>query len=317
MLQSTSTIVKRSNIVYINTGNEYFKARFGVKTYKLSLNGGMTCPNRDGKIDTRGCIFCSTGGSGDFAASSKLSITEQIEYAKTLVSNKVPKDCKYIAYFQAYTNTYGSVDYLRKIFTEALKNDDIVALSIATRPDCIDLEIANLLGELNKIKPIFIELGLQTSNETSAQFIRRGYTNDVFESSVNLLVAHNIEIIVHMIIGLPNEDENDILNTVDYINQFPVKGIKFQLLHILSGTDLCDYYNINKFKIFSLEEYTHILLECILRLRPDIVIHRMTGDGPKKILVEPKWSSNKKLVLNYINSSLRKKNINQGENYVT
>ncbi len=303
--------------MYINTGNEYFKARFGVKTYKLSLNGGMTCPNRDGKIDTRGCIFCSTGGSGDFAASATLSITEQIEYAKTLVANKVPNNCKYIAYFQAYTNTYASVDYLRKIFTEAIQNDDIVALSIATRPDCIDENIASLLGELNKIKPIFIELGLQTSNENSAEFIRRGYKNEVFEHSVNLLVSHNIEIIVHMIIGLPDEDEKDMLNTVDYINKFPVKGIKFQLLHILSGTDLCDYYNINKFKIFSLEEYTHILLECILRLRPDIVIHRMTGDGPKKILVEPKWSSNKKLVLNYINSTLRQRNINQGENYVT
>ncbi len=321
MVQSTSIIVERSQIVYINTGNEYFKARFGVKTYKLSLNGGMTCPNRDGKIDTRGCIFCSAGGSGDFAANPALSITEQINQAKKLIASKVPKDCKYIAYFQAYTNTYAPIDYLRKIFCEAIENDDIVALSIATRPDCIDEDIAELLFELNDIKPVFVELGLQTANEKSAEFIRRGYKNEIFEKAVSLLSCDNadkcIDIIVHMIIGLPNETQSDILNTVDYINRFPVKGVKFQLLHILSGTDLCDYYNIYKFRIFSLEEYTHILLECILRLRPDIVIHRMTGDGPKKLLVEPKWSGNKKLVLNHINNALRQQNITQGENYVT
>ena len=322
MVQSTSISVERSQIVYINTGNEYFKARFGVKTYKLSLNGGMTCPNRDGKIDTRGCIFCSAGGSGDFAASPTLSITEQIEQAKELIAGKVPKECKYIAYFQAYTNTYAPIKYLRKIFYEAIENEDIVALSIATRPDCIDEDIARLLYELGSIKPVFVELGLQTANETSAEFIRRGYNNAVFEDAVKLLSYNNgtgtgIDIIVHMIIGLPGETEADILKTVDYINRFPVKGIKFQLLHILSGTDLCDYYNIHKFRIFSLEEYTHILLECILRLRPDIVIHRMTGDGPKKILSEPKWSGNKKLVLNHINNALRQQNIIQGENYVT
>ncbi len=307
--------------MYINTGNEYFKSRFGVKTYKLSLNGGMTCPNRDGTIDTRGCIFCSSGGSGDFAATPTLTITEQIEQAKKLVANKVPNTCKYIAYFQAYTNTYAPVEYLRKIFYEAIQHSDIVAISIATRPDCIDEEIANLLFELNNIKPVFVELGLQTANETSASFIRRGYKNDVFERAVKLLSSNDdkqsIDIIVHMIIGLPNETEDDILKTVDYINRFPVKGIKFQLLHILSGTDLCDYYNIYKFKIFTLEEYTHILIECILRLRPDIVIHRMTGDGPKKLLTEPKWSGNKKMVLNHINNALRQQNITQGENYVT
>ncbi len=302
----------------INTGNEYFKARFGVKTYKLSLNGGMTCPNRDGKIDTRGCIFCSAGGSGEFASNPTLSITEQIEQAKALIANKVPKNCKYIAYFQAYTNTYASVDYLRLIFYEAINNDDIVALSIATRPDCIDDGIASLLGELSSIKPIFIEFGLQTANEESAEFIRRGYKNEVFENAVKRISSYyNIDVIVHMIIGLPGETNEDILNTVDYINKFPVKGIKFQLLHILSGTDLCEYYNLYKFSIFSLEEYTHILLECILRLRPDIVIHRMTGDGPKKLLIEPKWSGNKKLVLNHINTALQQENIIQGENYVT
>lgn len=299
--------------MHINTGNEYFKNKFGCKTYKLSLNAGMTCPNRDGKIDTRGCIFCSAGGSGDFAASPKLSITEQIAEAKALISSKVPRDCKYIAYFQAYTNTYAPVTYLRKVFFEAINNEDIVGISIATRPDCLEDDVIELLDELNKIKPVFIELGLQTANEDTATFIRRGYKNEIFEAAVKKLSHINIEVIVHMIIGLPTETEMDILNTVDYINKFPVKGVKFQLLHILTGTDLLDYYKNNKFRIFSLEEYTHILLECILRLRSDIVIHRMTGDGPKKLLVEPKWSGNKKHVLNYINTALKEKNINQGE----
>lgn len=299
--------------MHINTGNEYFKNKFGCKTYKLSLNAGMTCPNRDGKIDTRGCIFCSAGGSGDFAASPKLSITEQIAEAKALIASKVPRDCKYIAYFQAYTNTYAPVSYLRKVFFEAISNEDIVGISIATRPDCLEDDVIELLDELNKIKPVFIELGLQTANEDTATFIRRGYKNEIFEVAVKKLSHINIEVIVHMIIGLPNETEMDILNTVDYINKFPVKGVKFQLLHILTGTDLLDYYKNNKFRIFSLEEYTHILLECILRLRSDIVIHRMTGDGPKKLLVEPKWSGNKKYVLNHINTALKDKNINQGE----
>ncbi len=303
--------------MFINTGNEYFKHRFGSKVYKLSLNGGMTCPNRDGKIDTRGCIFCSKGGSGDFAADKNLTITEQIESAKELISNKVPRDCKYIAYFQAYTNTYASLDYLQSIFYEAINNDDIVALSIATRPDCIDTGICNLLATLNTIKPIFIELGFQTSNEASANFIRRGYTNDVFEKCVNNLHSNNIEVIAHMIIGLPGEFESDIYNTVEYLNSLPIQGIKFQLLHVLKDTDLYEYYKNHKFNIFSLEEYTHILLECILRLRSDIVIHRMTGDGPKSLLVEPKWSGNKKMVLNYINTALREHNITQGEKNVT
>lgn len=317
MLQSTSVIVERSNIMYINTSNEYFKKRFGHKVYKLSLNGGMTCPNRDGKIDTRGCIFCSKGGSGEFAASKTLSITDQIHSAKKLIYQKVPTDCKYIAYFQAYTNTYAKVDYLRKIFYEAIREEDIVALSIATRPDCIDDDILLLLSEINTIKPVIIELGFQTANEASALFIRRGYTNDVFKKCVQALHSNNIEIIAHMIIGLPDESEEEILFTVDYLNKLPINGIKFQLLHILSETDLHKYYNSTKFKIFTLEEYTNILLKCILRLRPDIVIHRMTGDGPKALLIEPKWSANKKLVLNYINHELNVQNITQGENYVT
>lgn len=300
----------------INTGNEYFRKRFGCKTYKLSLNAGMTCPNRDGKIDTNGCIFCSKGGSGDFAASPKLSITEQLAEAREKVSKKTPAGCRYIAYFQAYTNTYAPVSYLEKIFTEAMKPEDIVAVSIATRPDCIDEDVALLLGKLNSIKPIIIELGLQTANENTAAFIRRGYSNSVFEAAVALLEKYNIEIIVHMIIGLPGEDIHDIINTVKYINDFPVKGVKFQLLHILSDTDLYDYYKKFPFKVFTLSEYTDILLECIMYLRSDIVIHRMTGDGPKKLLVAPEWSGNKKMVLNYINNQLSDRNIIQGSKYL-
>ncbi len=298
--------------MYINNVNDYFKELFGDKVYKISLNAGLTCPNRDGKIGTRGCIFCSEGGSGDFAPPPSLSITEQIEKGKALVANKI-KTNKYIAYFQAYTNTYGSIDYLRKIYYEAINHPDIVAVSIATRPDCVDPPIAALLKELNQIKPVFVELGLQTSNETSAVFIRRGYTNEVFEIAVSLL--NGLSIIAHIIIGLPYEAPTDILNTIKYINGFPIHGVKLQLLHILKNTDLYTYYLQSPFHILSLEEYGDLLIMCINNLRPDIVIHRLTGDGPKKLLVEPAFSSNKKLVLNYINNRLRNENVIQGSLY--
>lgn len=298
--------------MYINNVNDYFKELFGDKVYKISLNAGLTCPNRDGKIGTKGCIFCSEGGSGDFAQAPGLSITEQIESGKALVANKI-KTNKYIAYFQAYTNTYGDIDYLRKIYYEAINHPDIVAISIATRPDCIDLDIARLLKELNQLKPVFVELGLQTSNESSALFIRRGYTNKTFEASVALLDGLNI--IVHVIIGLPYETSTDILNTIKYINSFPIHGVKLQLLHILRNTDLYTHYLQTPFHILSLEEYGDLLIMCIQKLRPDIVIHRLTGDGPKKLLVEPAFSSNKKLVLNYINNRLRNENVIQGSLY--
>lgn len=298
--------------MYINNVNDYFKGLFGDKVYKISLNAGLTCPNRDGKIGTRGCIFCSEGGSGDFAQPPSLSITEQIEKGKALVANKI-KTNKYIAYFQAYTNTYGNIDYLRKIYYEAVNHPDIVAISIATRPDCIDPPIAALLKELNQIKPVFVELGLQTSNEASAVFIRRGYTNEVFEAAVSLL--NGLSIIVHIIIGLPYEAPTDILNTIKYLNGFPIQGVKLQLLHILKNTDLYTHYLQSPFHILSLEEYGDLLIMCINNLRPDIVIHRLTGDGPKKLLVEPAFSSNKKLVLNYINNRLRNENVIQGSLY--
>ena len=312
--------------MYINDLNSYLKNRFGKKIYKISLDAGMTCPNRDGTIDTRGCIFCSEGGSGDFAASCSLSITEQINTGKTLVSKKIKNEDntgQYIAYFQAYTNTYAPIDRLRTIYMEAATNKDIVAISIATRPDCIDAQIMDLIYEIHQIKPVFIELGLQTSNEESASFIRRGYTNKIFEDAINLITKYNdklhssnpIHIVVHTIIGLPNEDYPVMLETIKYINQFPIHGIKLQLLHILTKTDLAKEYEKNPFKVLSLEEYTDILIKLLENLREDIVIHRMTGDGPKNILIAPEWSKNKRNVLNYINKQLTLRDTVQGRCY--
>lgn len=312
--------------MYINDLNSYLKNRFGKKIYKISLDAGMTCPNRDGTIDTRGCIFCSEGGSGDFAGSCSLSITEQINTGKTLVSKKIKNEdntSQYIAYFQAYTNTYAPIDRLRTIYMEAATNKDIVAISIATRPDCIDAQIMDLIYKIHQIKPVFIELGLQTSNEESASFIRRGYTNKIFEDAINLITIYNdklhsnnpIHIVVHTIIGLPNEDYPVMLETIKYINQFPIHGIKLQLLHILTNTDLAKEYEKNPFKVLSLEEYTDILIKLLENLREDIVIHRMTGDGPKNILIAPEWSKNKRNVLNYINKQLTLRDTVQGRCY--
>ncbi len=279
------------------------KQRYDRKIYKLSLDGGMTCPNRDGKLDTRGCIFCSAGGSGDFAADGRRSILDQIESAKKLVSRKQTKDGKYIAYFQAFTNTYGTVTYLRKIFYEAIMHEDIVALSIATRPDCLSDDILDLLAELNQIKPVWIELGLQTIHEETARFIRRGYELSVFDEAVKKLDSIGVEIIVHVIIGLPNETLDHLLETLNHITNLPIKGIKLQLLHILKGTDLADY--LDKLSILSLDEYLDILVACIEHIPKEIVIHRITGDGPKNLLLAPLWSGNKKLVLNSIQKKFK------------
>lgn len=313
--------------MYINDLNSYLKSRFGKKIYKISLDAGMTCPNRDGTIDSRGCIFCSKGGSGDFASSRKLSITEQINTGKALVSKKIKNENntgQYIAYFQAYTNTYAPTVRLRTIYMEAATNDDIVAISIATRPDCINKKVMDLIHEIHMIKPVFIELGLQTSNEATASFIRRGYDNVIFEKAIKLINSYNelavnintpIHIVVHTIIGLPGESLEQMLDTVKYINQFPIHGIKLQLLHILTDTDLAEEYKKNPFKVLSLEEYTDILIKLLENIRPDIVIHRMTGDGPKNILIAPEWSKNKRNVLNYINKQLTINNTTQGSAY--
>lgn len=299
----------------IYTLNKFYRERFGHKVYKLSLDAGMTCPNRDGTLDTRGCIFCSAGGSGDFASSRMLSITEQIAEARQRISRKI-KQGRYIAYFQAYTNTYAHIDYLRKVYYEAISCDDIVGLSIATRPDCINDSILDLLSELNRIIPVFVELGLQTIHQSTAEFIRRGYNLDVFHNTVQNLSYIGINIVVHLILGLPYETKDNMLDSVKYLNTLPVNGVKLQLLHILKNTDLAKLYNEGLFDTLSLEEYTCILAECIELLRPDIVIHRMTGDGRKSDLISPLWSGNKKMVLNYINKYFKEHNITQGRRYM-
>lgn len=304
----------------INTLSQYLKSRYGCKLYKISLDAGLTCPNRDGKISSSGCIFCSEKGSGDFAERSIDDVLQQIERGRAQVERKFSGG-NYIAYFQSFTNTYGDIGYLRKIFMQALSHPQVRILSIATRPDCIDEEIGELLGELNRIKPVWVELGLQTSNEKSAQYINRGYENDVYKRAVEIIRRHDnrenefkasMEIITHMIIGLPNETIKDMIDTVRYINESDVQGIKFQLLHVLRGTRLAEIYLTKGFKIYSLGEYIDILFRLIEELREDIVIHRMTGDGPKDILIEPLWTGNKKMVLNTINMEMNKRNLIQG-----
>lgn len=285
------------------TLNNYLKERFGEKVYKIALNGGFTCPNRDGTIDTRGCIFCSKGGSGDFAESPDLTITEQIENGKKRLEKKI-KNGKYIAYFQAFTNTYAPVERLRTTYEEAINHPDIVALSIGTRPDCLGDNVLALLDELNEIKPIFVELGLQTINEDTAKYIRRGYTLEVYDKAVADLHKIGINVVTHIILGLPNESKEDMLNSVKYACKV-TDGIKLQLLHILKGTDLAKDYEQGKFKALTLEQYTEIIKECVQIIPENVVIHRLTGDGAKKDLIAPLWSADKKTVLNTINRALK------------
>lgn len=289
----------------------YLKNTFGEKIYRLSLNGGMTCPNRDGTIDTRGCIFCSRGGSGEFAASAILDIKNQIEQAKQRIKAKT--DCrKFIAYFQPFTNTYASVEYLEKIFTQAIEGDEIVALSIATRPDCLGDDVLALLDRLNRIKPIWVELGLQTIHKQTSDYIRRGYELEVYDTAVRNLHSIGINVITHIILGLPNESREMMLETVKYVGE-RTDGVKLQLLHILKDTDLLDEYKAGKFKVLTLEEYIDILCDCIEILPQNVVIHRITGDGDKKLLVAPLWSADKKNVLNSINRIFSQRNITQGK----
>lgn len=283
--------------------NEYLKNTFGQKIYKISLNAGFTCPNRDGKIDTRGCIFCSKGGSGDFAENPSFSITEQIEQGKKRVEKKI-KNGKYIAYFQAFTNTYAPVHILREKYFEAVNHKDIVALSIATRPDCLPDDVIALLDEINQIKPVFVELGLQTINEKTAEYIRRGYPLSVYNEAVKKLKAIHVNIVTHIILGLPNETKEDMINSVKYVCDGRTDGIKLQLLHVLNGTDLANDYSAGKFKALEFDDYLDIIKDCVKVIPDNIVIHRLTGDGAKKDLIAPLWSADKKRVLNSINKAL-------------
>ena len=279
--------------------NDYLRERFGCKVYKIALNGGFTCPNRDGTLDTRGCIFCSEGGSGEFAENPQLSITDQIEKGKLRLTNKI-KDGKYIAYFQAYTGTYAPTEKLRALYTEAIQHPDVVVLSIATRPDCLSVETLELLSEMNKIKPVWIELGLQTIHEKTAAYIRRGYDLSVYDEALEKLHSRGIEVITHVIVGLPGETSEDIIKTVRYVCKAGTDGIKLQLLHILKGTDLEKEYLAGKVEVLSEDGYITILKQCIAEISDDIVIHRLTGDGDKRILLAPLWSADKKHVWNRI-----------------
>jgi len=288
------------------------RERFGEKVYKVTLNGGMSCPNRDGTLGKRGCIFCSAGGSGDFAADASLSITDQIESQIEVLSRKRPIR-KYIAYFQAYTNTYAPTDYLRKIFTEAIEHPKIVALSIGTRPDCLGEEVLELLHELNQRKPVWVELGLQSIHEKTARYIRRGYRLSCFDQAAEELQKRNIEVIVHTILGLPGETEEDILETMDYLNKKHVQGIKLQLLHVLKGTDLAYDYLAGRFRVYEREEYLDLVIRCLENLDPEIVIHRITGDGPKDLLLAPMWAGRKREVLNLLHHRMKEKNSWQGK----
>lgn len=287
------------------------KQRFGEKVYRLSLNGGMTCPNRDGTAGTGGCIFCSAGGSGDFAAPAILPISEQLRMQKELIAKKRPVH-KYIAYFQAYTNTYAPVEYLERIFLEAISDPEVVALSIATRPDCLGDEVLALLHRLNQIKPVWVELGLQTIHEDTARFIRRGYPLSCFAAAVTQLRAIGIEVIVHVILGLPGEDRDAMLQTCKYLNTCDIQGIKLQLLHILKHTDLATYYTETGFPVMTQEAYITLLIDCMEQLSPKIVIHRLTGDGPGALLIAPLWSQSKRAVLNNLHAELKRRGTWQG-----
>lgn len=295
--------------------NTYLQNTFGQKVYKLALDGGMSCPNRDGTLGTGGCIFCSAGGSGDFAASRSLSVKQQIDTQIAAARQKtVNSATSYIAYFQAYTNTYAPYAILEKLFTEAISHPAICALSIATRPDCLPEETIELLSRLNRIKPVWIELGLQTIHEDTARYIRRGYSLSCFIDAVARLRAAGLsQIIVHTILGLPGETDEMVLQTIRFLNTQPIQGIKLQLLHVLKGTDLADDYARGAFEVLTQEHYIDLLIRCLEQLSPETVIHRLTGDGPRELLIAPQWSLKKRIVLNALQHELKVRDSWQGK----
>lgn len=299
--------------MYYHTLNDYLKNKYGRKIYKIALDAGRTCPNRDGRCGSRGCIFCSGNGSGEFAADRNRPISEQLQEAKSRIQKKLPQgDVGYIAYFQAFTNTYGTVEELEPIFREAIKDPEVMILSIATRPDCLSPDILTMLERLNRYKPVWVELGLQTIWEDTTQYIRRGYDLAVYDRAVRALTERNLEVITHVILGLPGETVEQMLATVEYVGRTGTQGIKLQLLHVLKGTDLeTDYWN-GKFRVLEMAEYIDILEQCIRHLPKAMVIHRLTGDGDKRLLVAPQWSGNKRMVMNTIRREFTVRNVIQG-----
>ena len=284
------------------TLNQHYQEMFGCKVYKLSIDAGFTCPNRDGTLGIGGCIFCSAYGGGEFAEGG-VSIRDQLEKAKRRVANKI-KIGKYIAYFQSFTNTYAPLEQLRKLYTAAMEPEDIVGLAIGTRPDCLGDDVISLLAELNQIKPISIELGLQTIHEKTAHYIRRGYPTAVYDDAVRRLKAAGLEIVTHIIIGLPGETKEMAAQTTAHSVEIGTDGIKFHLLHVLKGTDLEKEYLAGKFRCLDLPEYAEWLKLCLIQLPPHVTVHRITGDGAKRDLVAPAWTADKKAVLNYLNRYL-------------
>ncbi|WP_209703193.1 TIGR01212 family radical SAM protein [Clostridium algifaecis] len=297
-----------------NSLNYYLRNKFGCKVFKISLDAGFSCPNRDGTIGTGGCIFCSERGSGDFAGNRRFSIHHQFQDIKQMMSKKW-KNGKYIAYFQAYTNTYAPISVLKKKYEEAISEDEVVGLAIATRPDCLGENVLDLIGNFNERLYTWVELGLQTSNEKTASIINRGYKLKTFEKAVMDLRNRNIDVVVHVIFGLPGEDRHDMINTVKYVSNMDIQGIKLHLLHLMKHTPLVGLYKLDKLKFMTEEEYIDLICESIANINPNIVIHRLTGDAPRDMLIEPKWSLKKWEILNKIDSTLEEKNIYQGINY--
>ena len=287
----------------MKTLSDYCREQFGEKLYKLSLSAGCTCPNRDGTLDTRGCIFCSAGGSGDFAGDAALPVAEQIAREKWRIASKYHGE-RYIAYFQPFTNTYGDLGCLEALYTETIRRDDIAVLSLATRPDCLGQEVLAMLQRLAAIKPVWVELGLQTIHPRTAQYIRRGYDLPVYDAAVKALSTLGIHTVVHLILGLPGETAEDMLASVRYVVESGAGGVKLQLLHILEGTDLAADWRAGKVPVMSLEDYAALLVRCVRLLPPDTVVHRLTGDGPKKLLLAPLWSTDKKRVINTVQAAL-------------
>ena len=298
----------------IYSANDFYRERLGTKLVKLALDGGFTCPNRDGSLSHEGCIFCSGRGSGDHAGERDMSIREQIELMKDKMSVKWGRDKAYMAYFQAFTNTYAPVDRLRGLYEEAIDCEGIIALSVATRPDCIDEEICGLLRELSGRVYVCVELGLQTSNDATALFINRCYRTEVYARAMELLRDYGIDVITHIILGLPGEDRNDMLRSIQYAVDQGTRGLKLQMLHILKGTKLGEMYTARPFHTFSYEEYTDLIVDLAEYIPPDIAIHRLTGDGDKSQLIEPWWSLDKRRVLNGISKKFRARGTCQGFN---
>lgn len=285
------------------TANQHYREKFGCKVYRLSLDGGFTCPNRDGSLGWGGCIFCAGDGSGAFAAERGPGIREQLQEAKALVGDK-NRSGKYIAYFQAFTNTYAPVERLRELFTRAMEPEEIVGLAIGTRPDCLEPEKVELLSQLSRVKPVTVELGLQTIHPESVAYIRRGYENGVYLDAVNRLKAAGIEVVTHIILGLPGETADMCAETTRYAVEAGTDGVKFHLLHVLRGTDLEKDYLAGKLRCLTMEEYGDYLKACLARVPEGMTVYRITGDGAKRDLVAPLWSADKKRVLNYLNRAL-------------